>query len=442
VKSPPVNTSANRDRTQPAPVAGEASPGGSGWRATFIACAVGWLAFFASNPERFFQAGIQHFRATVASGGVQGVWFLDSYALLASNDAVSAGRDPYAPNPLDYLDRPHLYGPGWLHLRDFGLTRADNFRVGLGLGLAFVVAVMLWLRPRSLRSLLWHMAVFGSIPVLLALERANNDLVIFLVLTPVVPCLLAGRAAVRWLALGFIALAADLKFYPAVGALLLLATAPPRELRWRIAVGAALFAAVGWHVAGDLRRIVPLLPDVEGVFSFGAVAGFHELGWHGACPQTLAASLGVLMFLGCWRMIPLEGWTPAPAQRSAWLHFVLGATLLAGCFFTSQNYAYRWVFALWLVPLLWSLPRDPQAPVPVRQLARTTGWLLIVALWFDPLCTLVLSQWPGLDLVRALHWVFLVEQPFTWALFACLSMFLAQFVRHGLRALWGREAVA
>jgi hypothetical protein len=180
------------------------------------------------------------------------------------------------------------------------------------------------------------------------------------------------------------------------------------------------------------------------VFSFGAVAGFHELGWHGAWPQVLAAALGVLLFVGCWRMIPLDGWVPAPAQRSAWLHFVLGAALLAGCFFTGQNYAYRWIFAVWLAPLLWSLPHDGDAPLSVRRLARTTRWLLLAALWFDPLCTLALSQWPGLNLnlVRAMHWVFLVEQPLAWALFACLIVFLAHFGRHGLCALRGRETVA
>jgi hypothetical protein len=36
-----------------------------------------------------------------------GRWFLDTYAILATNDAIKAGLDPYLPNPLDDRQRPH-----------------------------------------------------------------------------------------------------------------------------------------------------------------------------------------------------------------------------------------------------------------------------------------------------------------------------------------------
>ena len=411
----------------------------SGARVFFLTLAGCWLAFFALFPGLFFKAGINRVKHEVAPGRVAAVWFLDSFAILASSDVVAAGHDPYAPNPLDYLQRSHIYGPWWLRLHELGLTRADNFRVGLALVAAFVVATLSWLRPRDLRSALWYLAVFGSIPVLLAVERANNDLAIFLVLAPVVPCLLSRHASMRWLALGLVAVAADLKFYPAAAVLVLLAIAPVRELRWRVAAGVTLLVLVGWHVGGDLVRIVPLLPTAEGVFTFGAVEGWHELGWHGPWPQLLAAVFGVAIFAVCWTRRALGAWAPAPAQRSEWLYFILGATLLTACFFTGQNHDYRWVFALWLAPLLWSLPADVSAPTAVRRLAFATRWLLLTALWFDPLCTLTLSQFPGLNLAGALHWVFLIEQPLTWALFVCLLAFLAHFARGGLQALRRQE---
>lgn len=411
----------------------------SGARVLFLTLAGCWLAFFALFPELFFKAGINRFQQTVAPGRVAGVWFLDSYAILASNDAVSAGRDPYALNPLDYLERPHIYGPWWLRLRALGLTRADNFRVGLTLVAAFALTALSWLRPRDWRSALWYLAIFGSIPVLLALERANNDLVVFLVLTPVVPCLLSPRLVVRWLAVGFVAIAADLKFYPAVAALVLLAAAPKPELRGRILGSVALLALVGWHVYGALVRIIPVLPPAAGVFTFGAVGGFHEVGWHGPWPQSVVVGFGAVFVVTCWLTSPLGEWTPAPPQRREWLYFILGGALLTGCFFTGQNYAYRWIFALWLAPLLWTLPHDTTAPSTVRQLARTTRWLLLAVIWFDPACTFTLSQFSGLDLVRALHWVFLIEQPLAWALFGCLLVFLTHFTRMGLVALRGLE---
>ena len=49
------------------------------------------LLCFACWPDRFRALGVNHL----------GVWFLDLHAILASCDAVAAGLDPYAANPLD-----------------------------------------------------------------------------------------------------------------------------------------------------------------------------------------------------------------------------------------------------------------------------------------------------------------------------------------------------
>ena len=406
-----------------------------------VAITAGWLAFFVYHPEDLIKVGVPHFRVKVAedSNRIHELWFYDSFAILASNDALVAGRDPYAPNPLDFQNRPHVYGPWWLQLHKLGLTRLDNLRVGLILGVAFLFTVMLWLRPRDLPSLLWFAATLCTTPVLLALERANNDLVIFLLLMPVVPCLLARQPFVRWLAIVPIAVAADLKFYPAIALLVLLAAAPPPELRWRITAMLGLLALVGWHLSGEFSRIAGLLPTAEGIFTFGAVAGLHELGWQGPWPQLLASTAGLAVLIVCWRKRWLDGWTPAPAQRSEWLYFILGATLLTGCFFTGQNNDYRWIFALWLTPLLWSLSRRDDTPFAVRRLARATSWLLLAALWFDAVGILTLSLLHRGDPLNALHWIFVAEQPLTWAFFVCLLIFLAHFARDGVRTLLTRS---
>jgi hypothetical protein len=89
------------------------------WILAVVAAA--YFSAFGFFPAAFRYLGVNHF----------GVWFLDSFALLASNDALARGLDPYAINPLDYFHRPHVYSPWWLHLGDLGLTRADNLRVGL-----------------------------------------------------------------------------------------------------------------------------------------------------------------------------------------------------------------------------------------------------------------------------------------------------------------------
>lgn len=393
-----------------------------------VVCYIGVFIFY---PNLFWLIGVNHY----------GVWFLDSFAILASNDAVTRGLDVYAPNPLDYFHRPHVYSHWWLRLRDLGLTRADNLWVGLVIVTAFLGAALSRLRPAHPRQVLFYLAVLCSSPVLLAVNRANNDLVIFVLLTPLVSCLLDTRAVVRFGAPFFVAAAAALKYYPAAAGLVLLAVAPAKEQRQRIAIMIGLFVLVGLAVKSDLAGFAPIAPQPEGFLSFGATAFSHTLGWNGWAPKLLGLTLGGYAFIFFWRSPLFSGWEHPKEGEADWLHFVLGASLLAGCFFSSLNFSYRWVFAIWLAPLLWSLPRDQFAPASVRRLARRTRNLLLLALWLDALACFGLNRFagriPGALLERWADRLFVLEQPIVWALFICLIAFLAHFTRTGLRALRG-----
>jgi hypothetical protein len=403
------------------------------WTLLLALLTASWVGYFAAHPEHLPKAGVGHYRVEVAPQSYHEVWFLDLFAILAANDAVAAGLDPYARNPLDYMRRPHVYGPLWLHLRHLGFTRADVRWLGAALGGAFLLAAVLWLRPGSAGALLWSAAVLCSTPVLAAVERANNDLAVFLVLAPVVPCLLSGRAAVRWLAVPLLALAAELKIYPAAAALVLLATADRTE-RWRQLLATAVaLALVGWHLIASLPPARTILPPLHGVFNFGAEIVLRQLGFAGAALWLIPAALAVLIGLLGWRSPLLAGWQPAAAQRSEVLHFNLAASLLAGCFFAGQHFAYRWIFAVWLVPLLWSLATTAgSAPPRVRSLARLTAGLLLTVLWFETIAVYTLSHLSGARRTELLDDVWRVMQPVEWALATLLILFIAHFARLNL----------
>jgi hypothetical protein len=411
------------------------------WPFLFALFVSGWLAVFFQHPDMLTKIGVGHYRIEVAPQRFQEVWFLDTRAILAANDAVTAGADPYARNSLDYFHRPHVYGPVWLYLRHFGLTRFHTLMVGVALIMAFLVAVLLFLRPRCPRCLLWYIAIFCTTPVLAAIERGNNDLVIFLILMPLVPCLLSKHHLVRWLALPVIALAAALKYYPATAALLLLAIAGgPRETRWRLGAVAVALALVGWHVAANVPTF-GLLPAPAGVLSFGASGVFRELGIQGIGPRVVA--IGITFGAVClwWRSPGLREWRPNPSMQREWQYFVLGSVLLSGCFWVSQNFAYRWIFAIWMAPFLWLLPRDLKTPAVVTKLARVTAWLLLVMLWGEAVLVFTLSRWGPDVLGPALHWIFLGMQPFTWAFFLCVLGFLTKFIRDGLSDLLAEKTL-
>lgn len=419
--------SGDRDSLTAAPVRGWlAGWRGRGWLALLTAA---YLAAFAWKPKLFFVLGVEHFDR----------WFVDTFALLASNDAVGRGLNPYANNPLDYFGRPHVYSHWWLHLRDFGLTRADSQWLGLSLVITFLLAALWRLRPQAPGQLLWYLSVLCCSAVVLAVDRGNNDLVIFILLSPLVPCLLSRHRWVRLLAPFLVMVAAMLKYYPAAAALLMLAYADRSELRSRLLIMLLLLAVAAYSVAGDLAGFGPIAPQPSGLMAFGAVGLFNELGWTGWGPKLVVAGIGLASVLVCWRRQILGDWEPAPSQRSDWLHFMLGSVLLAGCFFTSMNFAYRWIFSIWLAPALWLLPRDPGTPAPVRKLARAAMWLLVLMLWWSPVSCFIVNRFigvlPGPKIMKLAEWAFLLEQPFDWAFFLCLLVFLTHFTRRGLAAL-------
>jgi hypothetical protein len=108
-----------------------------------------------------------------------GTRFLDSYAVLATLDAMRAGHDPHAANSLDPLLRYHVYSDWWLALKWTGLGRAQNMFVGVAWVAAFGATAWATARPKSWRESCWLAAVLVSPPVLLAVVRANNDLELY-----------------------------------------------------------------------------------------------------------------------------------------------------------------------------------------------------------------------------------------------------------------------
>ncbi len=407
---------------------GSASRTASWWSGLLLAFAVGWLGLFFAYPWALAKLGVGHYRVEIEPNKFHEVWFLDTHAILASNDALAAGHDPYATNRLDYFGRPHVYGPSWLLLRHFGLTRFHTLPVGLGLGLAFVVMASVFLRPRDPRSLLWYIAILCAPPVLAAIERGNNDLVIFLLLAPVVWCILAQKFAVRWLAIPLVALAAELKFYPAAAAFLLVAHPSQREIGWRTAAALIALGIAAAHVLASPPDFGSI-PSPHGILSLGATRLFYDLGFNGRWPPFVVLGVALAAVLLWSRSRFFESWRPPASSRSMRMHCLLGGILLTACFFVGTHFAYRWIFAVWMAPLFWSLPRDPDAPVAMRKLGGVLRWLLLALLWTEPLAILAFQPWPHDTLIRATTWISLGLQPLAWIFFLCLVGLLLKLIR-------------
>jgi hypothetical protein len=222
----------------------------------------------------------------------------------------------------------------------------------------------------------------------------------------------------------------------------LLAGCERRIVRWGLGFTAAILVLLGTGLKSDFVRMATMLPytKAEGLMTFGAGNLLAEVGVTGWLTIVVGMGLALLAAAMFFRSRLFVDWKPASVDP-VWLHFVLGAALLATCFFTGMNFAYRWIFALWLAPFLWKSWHDSAVPSHVRRFAALTAGLLLVALWADPFAAAVLrcclGKYPGADLVRWANWFFLAEQPFTWAFFGCLIGWLTHFIREEMRRCLG-----
>lgn len=307
--------------------------------------------------------------------------YADTIALLAAGQARHAGLDVYAPNPFDPMRRPHVYGPGWLVSGALGLTVGDAKWLGPLLIAAFVVAAALVLAPRRWRDLGVVFALFCTPPVMLGIDRANNDLVVFLLLAAGA-WLLARSQFCRALGGAIIGLAATLKMYPfAALPVLALGTGKRRAALLLAGVVSAGCVAVLWIWRNDYRMALSLTPNPQTVFAYGlmvttltwrSLAGFHT--WF-VVGLLAGGSLGLAALAPRARRL----WTCVPADGFSAFAFLAGAACWIFCFLAAMNLPYRLVLLL-LPARLWLEQVDAPAD---RGTARVQLWLWAIVGWLQ-----------------------------------------------------------
>ena len=275
--------------------------------------------------------------------------YSDLIAILAAGEAQQLGRDPYALNPLDPFSRPHVYGPWWLVTGDWGLVRSDAWWLGSLMAIATTIIGAGLLAPRNKRTGFMAAALLISPPVLFAMERGNNDLVML--------HLLFGAA---WLATrrhwsgavaggGLLLITAALKLYPlaALPMLAARATSRGRALGWvaLTAIGCATVLLMSW---ATYRLVAAMAPEPLTIFGYGAKLTYYV--FLTIPSQRLWLILGatpVLFFTGwlawkhhgaLWRLVPPVGFDAAC--------YLAGASCWVLCYVSTINFPYRMVLLL------------------------------------------------------------------------------------------------
>jgi hypothetical protein len=241
-------------------------------------------------------------------------------------------------NPCDYLSRVYDYSPLWLTLAVFPMTLGWLQPIGFGLDVAFLASLLLLPAGRTRRDV--ALIAFGvvSSATVYAVERGNNDLVIFILAAGAVT--LACRSpALRIVGYLLALLAGLLKYYPMT--LMALVTRERPRRFFAVAAGSialvALFVAIAGHDLARALRLIPTGPYFSDMFGSITVAGgLTELvGWPVFIGSALRGAMIFAAILIGVRLGRREG-VMADVERLSERErsFLLAGILLTlGCFF-------------------------------------------------------------------------------------------------------------
>ena len=372
-------------------------------RAGYIAPALAFLAFVLLTGL-WAVGGTAAYKAILWTFGMMKPAhpFLDTHAILSAVECHAAGVDVMRANPCDSLGRPHIYGALWLRLSALRLDRSMVVPVGVGLDLAFLAGLLLL--PRAHR---WHEVfvlslAFVSPVTVFAMERGNNDIVIWL-LTFAAARLAIGNGVARGVAYGVVCLASLLKFYPAVLLILL-----GRERLGRaLLIGLPLAGLLGiliWREAATPGQHFDYAAYRTDAFGAGNVAqvlliNMTNAPWRSTLVGLIVAALTIYALTLSVRMV--TRFTLLPRVRAlpafeAWLAMA-GATMLIACFFlTGPNIVYRGILLLLVLPAVLTLWRNADDR-PARRLLAGVAWVIVWCLWSEGVHNHVMDGTRGLD---------------------------------------------
>jgi hypothetical protein len=362
------------------------------------------------------------------------VAFLDTHAILAAAECQRRGVEVYLSNPCDVLGRVHVYSPLWLTLVPSGLTTLATPWVGAVLDVLFILALAVVMPGRSGAEVAVMMAAVFSPMTLYAVERANNDLVVFLLVLGA-GLMLEGSRRWRLGAYAVLVGAALLKYYPAV--LLALVARERRRDALIVAAGAAtalgVFAACYHDVLAqslsNSARLASGLSYYTDSFSarnlpFGLATGLARLNAAGLFALALFAVLAGLALARVRRTVVLLeaagiDWTGREMRFAA-----IGGLLVSACFLVAQNVSYRGIYLLLVLPGVVQSWRATGNPAARRFLACMVGAVLFV-MWEEFLrrgLLAALNEVPG-GRIPMVFWV--VRELVWWWLIAALAALVA-----------------
>jgi len=335
--------------------------------------------------------------------------FFDLRNITSAWESQRLGYNPLATNPRDPLGRPMNYPRIWLAPSSLGLDQSHTVILGICMAALFYVCVFLFVGRLDAGHGVLYAVIVCSPAVLLAVERGNNDLVIFALLAIGI-CLVRYRRKLSPALYILILAGSVLKLFPIFALTSVVREKPKRALITVCLVAAAFAAYVVWTLS-DIAAIGKAVRKTWQA-SYGSMVAFYYV-------RTILLRSGQVLSRLSLRCISLTCLLACLGLAYAWARlkkpdlpetkhsdtFRIGASIYLGTFILGNNHDYRLIFLIFALPQLLSWMR-------VRNPLGAFSKVLVASVVF--------SVW-SLILPETNYFLFILKELVRWFIFAGFS---------------------
>ena len=342
--------------------------------------------------------------------------FADLRTITGGAESKEMGYDPMIENPGDPWNRPMNYPRIWQSLYWFGIDRDHTFIIGIILIVLFVAGLLLFFKRRAILSenILLLLAIFSP-AVMLTVERGNIDMLMFFLISLAVFLIRKETSYSRVAAFISILIAFVLKLYPVFAILIFLKEKREVFIKYFIAI---FFLAFVYAIATytDLVLIFKNTPK-DAYLSYGLdvlwTFFYRQNETLGIIAELLSYLLFILMMIFSLINFYLEG-TIKKFENTRAIHgFRAGAAIFIATFLLGNNFDYRLIFLLFVLPQMFTFLKSP-----IKSLSRIS--LVIVICIFISMWHLVISR-IMLNTGLSMKYSIAIDEAANWLVFLGLT---------------------
>ncbi len=289
--------------------------------------------------------------------------FADWAAIISANICEQKGINVYLENPCDIKNRKHVYGEILLHLPFLEFNKFYQFYFPLILNILFLFIIVSFFNEKNSFKNYFLVFFIISVPVILAIERANSDILIFLMMY------LISKYKNLFLSHILIIFSTLCKFYPICFGVILLYQKTVKKIFLNIFITVIFLILFLIYQYENLINIF----NNSAQFSGSGVYQFSLKGLIKSIPNIQVIINGfninwlIYLFITGFLILPLIffGKKILQIQENEKFLFnifefnifenrlyVVSSLIIIFCYFLVQNFNYREIFLIGLVPYI------------------------------------------------------------------------------------------